>query len=87
MFFLQHLQNAFAGIFQLFTIPNVKADSKMVNLPTLHSCTYIEHNASLEVMSEGCAMRTSTAEQSSLQDPRGNIYDDYRETTCTFFKE
>lgn len=33
MFFLQLLQNAFAGIFQSFTIPNVKADSKMVNLP------------------------------------------------------
>lgn len=36
-------------------------------------------------MSESCAMRT-TAEQSSIQDPGGKIYDDYRETTCTFYK-
>jgi len=37
-------------------------------------------------MSESCAMRGRTVEQSSIQDPGGKIYDGYRETICTFFK-
>lgn len=59
--------------------------AKWSTYPTLHSCNNIEYSASLEVMSEICAMRT-TAEQSRIQDSGGKIYDDYRETTCTFFK-
>lgn len=37
-------------------------------------------------MSESCATRRRTAEQSSIQDPEGKIYDDYKETICTCFK-